>query len=267
MFIKSIVYAILAAAPVLAYEPVTCKANNTQNIVTSITSSDQFCTMLTGYGVYPVGPNEGCGSVYCYGPPSPLGPPMPDGYILSVNYEKTEHYVQVTGCMNSTVWGQNPTDDGGQMDSHGWPFSCKGYKKFVSLLEPSTNTYCLRCCDEDSNADCNTSKSTYGCNYVIPGKYTMADGSTCAPPPHSSGVKSETEKLAEPVHDSVQKDQPAKPSSAVDSKKASNPANKLANTAAASDEVIKTNAGSHLQSSFVAMGLTAAIAAIVSRVL
>ncbi|KAF8955046.1 hypothetical protein BGZ46_002747 [Entomortierella lignicola] len=173
----------LSATPALAYEPVTCTKNATQNIVTSITSPNQFCTMLTGYGVYPVATNEGCGSVYCYGPPSNLGPPMPKGYILSVNYEKKEHFVQVTGCMNSTVWGQNPTDDGGQMDSHGWPYSCQGYKKFVSLLEPSTNTYCLRCCDANDNEYCNTSISTKGCATIIPGNYTMADGSTCVPPP------------------------------------------------------------------------------------
>ncbi|KAF9154084.1 hypothetical protein BGX20_004760, partial [Mortierella sp. AD010] len=169
--------AALAAAPAMAYEPVTCKKNATQNIVTSITSNKAFCTMLTGYGVYPVAPNEGCGSVYCYGPPSDLGPPMPKGYILSVNYLATENYTQVTGCMDSSVWGQNPTDEGGQMDSHGWPYSCQGFKKFVSLLEPASNTYCLRCCKEDNNIDCNTSISTHGCWNVVPGKYTMADGS------------------------------------------------------------------------------------------
>ncbi|KAF9111358.1 hypothetical protein BGX27_005027 [Mortierella sp. AM989] len=186
MFTKSILlFAALAATPTLAYEAVYCDKNATQNIVTSITSANAFCTMLTGYGVDPVAPNEGCGSVYCYGPPSDLGPPMPEGYITSVNYVSTEHYVQVTGCLNSTVWAQNPKDEGGQMDSHGWPYSCKGYKKFVSLLEPASNTYCLRCCDEDSSKDCNTGKSTYGCATVIPGDYTMADGSACVPPPGS----------------------------------------------------------------------------------
>ncbi|KAF9901729.1 hypothetical protein EC991_005768 [Linnemannia zychae] len=193
MFMKAIAsLAILAATPLLAvvsaYEPVTCQKNATQNIVTSITSADSFCTMLPGYGVYPVAPNEGCASVYCYGAASKLGPPMPKGYILSANYAVSPNnsYVQVTGCIDSSVWGQNPTDEGGQMDSHGWPYSCQGWKKFVSLIEPASNTYCIRCCSEDNNVDCNTSISTKGCWNVIPGLYQMADGSVCAPPAGSN---------------------------------------------------------------------------------
>ncbi|KAF8936790.1 hypothetical protein BGZ47_009325 [Haplosporangium gracile] len=190
MFMKAFASLALLAAPLLvsAYEPVTCQKNATQNIITSITSADDFCTMLPGYGVYPVAPNEGCASVYCYGAASKLGPPMPKGYILSANYAVSPNnsYVQVTGCIDSTVWGQNPTDEGGQMDSHGWPYSCQGWKKFVSLIEPASNTYCIRCCSEDNNVDCNTSISTKGCWNVVPGLYQMADGSVCAPPSGSN---------------------------------------------------------------------------------
>jgi hypothetical protein len=158
MFMKAAIVVFAMAAPALAYETVTCKANATQNIVTMIKDQTQFCTMLPGYGVTPVAPNEGCASVYCYGAPSSLGPPMPKGYILSANYLKTTNYTQVTGCIDSSVWGQNPMDEGGQMDSHGWPYSCQGYPKFVSLIEPATNTFCIRCCNADNNIDCNTSK-------------------------------------------------------------------------------------------------------------
>lgn len=226
---KALASFALLATPLLlqvnAYEPVTCKKNATQNIITSITSANDFCTMLPGYGVYPVAPNEGCASVYCYGAASKLGPPMPKGYILSANYAVSPNnsYVQVTGCIDSSVWGQNPTDEGGQMDSHGWPYSCQGWKKFVSLIEPASNTYCIRCCSEDNNVDCNTSKfslshifslifpccescglkidlyspflllnlcvsgiSTKGCWNVVPGLYQMADGSVCTPPAGSN---------------------------------------------------------------------------------
>ncbi|KAH7055174.1 hypothetical protein BKA57DRAFT_453209 [Linnemannia elongata] len=184
---KAFLIAALAAAPavVLAYEPVTCTTKNkTQPIITSIDSASQFCTFMTGYGVAPVAPNEGCGAVYCYGQQKNGGLKMPDGYILSTNYLKndTAQYVQVTGCIDSSVWAQDPTDDGGQMDSHGWPYSCAGYKKFVSLLEPATNTFCIRCCMTTDNSDCNTSISTKGCWNVVPGVYTMADGSACKPP-------------------------------------------------------------------------------------
>ncbi|KAF9149126.1 hypothetical protein BG015_009111 [Linnemannia schmuckeri] len=190
MFMKAFASLALLTVPLLvsAYEPVTCQKNATQNIVTSITSANDFCTMLPGYGVYPVAPNEGCASVYCYGAASKLGPPMPKGYILSANYAVSPNnsYVQVTGCIDSSVWGQNPTDEGGQMDSHGWPYSCQGWKKFVSLIEPASNTYCIRCCAEDNNIDCNTSISTKGCWNVVPGLYQMADGSVCAPPAGSN---------------------------------------------------------------------------------
>ena len=169
MFMKALASLALLAAPLVvsAYEPVTCQKNATQNIITSITSANDFCTMLPGYGVYPVAPNEGCASVYCYGAASKLGPPMPKGYILSANYAVSPNnsYVQVTGCIDSSVWGQNPTDEGGQMDSHGWPYSCQGWKKFVSLIEPASNTYCIRCCSEDNNVDCNTSKLLSLCSF------------------------------------------------------------------------------------------------------
>jgi len=159
MFLKAALVAAALAAPALAYEPVTCQKNATQNIITSINpATKSFCTMLTGYGVYPVAPNEGCASVYCYGDKSNLGPEMPKGYILSTNFVVNTTYTQVTGCIDSSLWGQNPIDEGGQMDSHGWPYSCQGFKKFVSLIEPATNTYCLRCCNADNNVDCNTSK-------------------------------------------------------------------------------------------------------------
>jgi len=185
MFLKKALLIAAIAAPIFAYEPVTCTTKNkTQPIITSIDSANQFCTFMTGYGVAPVAPNEGCGAVYCYGQQKNGGLKMPDGYILSTNYLKndTAQYVQVTGCINSAVWAQDPLDDGGQMDSHGWPYSCVGYKKFVSLLEPATNTFCIRCCMSTDNSDCNTSISTKGCWNVIPGVYTMADGTACKPP-------------------------------------------------------------------------------------
>ncbi|CAO3570299.1 unnamed protein product [Mortierella alpina] len=195
MFLKKALLLVAAAAPLISGEKLTCTRNDTQvlkdakHITASITDANNFCTMLTGYGVKPVAENEGCGEVYCHGEVKDDGHPMPEGYILSSNYLKTPDYVQITGCINSSVWAQDPLDDGGQMDSHGWPFHCAGYKKFVSLLEPSTNTFCLRCCVEKENVHCNTSISTHGCYNVIPGNYTMADGSECKPPTLPPGTK------------------------------------------------------------------------------
>lgn len=156
MFLKATVALVALAAQALAFSTCDLPGSGTQNTTVSITNGSAFCLMLTGYGVFPVAQNEGCASSYCYGPASKLGPAMPKGYILSANYEKKSEYVQVTGCIDSSVWDQNPLDQGGQMDSHGWPYTCQGYKKFVSLIEPATNTYCIRCCN--SMNDCNTGK-------------------------------------------------------------------------------------------------------------
>ncbi|KAF9319938.1 hypothetical protein BGZ91_004846, partial [Linnemannia elongata] len=181
--LKTATLIVATAVSAIAYEPVSCKRNDTQDlskaqhITASITDGDNFCTMLTGYGVKSVAGNEGCSEAYCQGKIVDDGHPMSSGYILSSHFEKTDSYMQITGCINSAVWAQDPDDDGGQMDSQGWPFHCVGYPKFVSQIEPATNTFCIRCCDKDDNVDCNTSKSTLGCPVVIPGRYEMSDGS------------------------------------------------------------------------------------------
>ncbi|KAK3839461.1 MAG: hypothetical protein JOS17DRAFT_671351, partial [Linnemannia elongata] len=70
------------------------------------------------------------------------GHSMSPGYILSTHLEVTNSCKQITG-INSVVWAQSPDDGGGQIDSQGWPFHCAGYAKFVSLIEPSKNTFCI----------------------------------------------------------------------------------------------------------------------------
>ncbi|KAF9374806.1 hypothetical protein CPC16_001061 [Podila verticillata] len=193
MLIKTLLVLVAMAAPALAYEPVTCTPiNSTRSIIASIDDANDFCTFMTGYGVNPVAPNEGCAGVYCQGKVKNGAQAMPAGYILSSNYAKNTSYVQVTGCIDSSVWAQNPQDEGGQMDSHGWPYSCQGWAKFVSLIEPATNTFCIRCCDADNNVDCNTSISTKGCWNVVPGLYTMADGSACKPPANMTTTPTST---------------------------------------------------------------------------
>ncbi|KAG0335648.1 hypothetical protein BG000_007360, partial [Podila horticola] len=95
MFTKTLLFAALVAPAVLAYEPVTCSpVNATRSIITSIDSADSFCTFLTG-------------------PVKNGGLPMPKGYILSSNYARndTNQYVQVTGCIDSSVWAQDPMDE------------------------------------------------------------------------------------------------------------------------------------------------------------
>ncbi|KAF8958064.1 hypothetical protein BGZ46_002046 [Entomortierella lignicola] len=188
MLWKIVIALAAVAAPALAYEPVTCTRVGTFHNVTEINADGTFCTMLPPYGTQEVAPAEGCANSYCFGSQytntsSHLVGPA--DFILSVNYvnNATNQFTQITGCIDSTKWGLNPTDEGGQMDSHGWMYSCANSKKFVSLLEPATNTYCIRCCNGPNfETDCDTSHSTNGCWNLIPGLYTLSDGTSCPPP-------------------------------------------------------------------------------------
>ncbi|ORY99797.1 hypothetical protein BCR41DRAFT_295782, partial [Lobosporangium transversale] len=145
-----------------------------------IIDENNFCTMMPPYGAYPVAPNEACANSYCFGDKFQTNTSEylvgPKNFILSAHFveNKTAQYTQVTGCMDSSVWGLNPTDEGGQMDSHGWQYHCANSKKFLSLLEPASNTYCIRCCNgTDVDVNCDTSHSTKGCWNLIPGNYAM----------------------------------------------------------------------------------------------
>lgn len=57
-----------------------------------------------------------------------------------------------------------------KLDNHGSgspPNSvCSGYPYYVSLIEPNTATFCIRCCETYS--DCNAGRSAYGCDRVVP---------------------------------------------------------------------------------------------------
>jgi hypothetical protein len=72
---------------------------------------------------------------------------IPDGFIKSAHYVKTDTYVQVTGQIDYTKANLVGTDEGGQMDIKA-PVgsSCAGWQFYVNLIEPVTNTYCIRCC-------------------------------------------------------------------------------------------------------------------------
>ncbi|KAG0299150.1 hypothetical protein BGZ98_010296 [Dissophora globulifera] len=188
---------------------------------------------------------------------------MPAGYILSANYLVSTNFTQVTGCIDSSKWGQNPTDDGGQMDSHGWPYSCVGFKKFVSLIEPATNTYCLRCCNADNNIDCNTSISTKGCWNVIPGTYAMADGSVCKPP---TGSANSTTTNGVPIISGT----PAAPAPTGSAPitnppvAGSNGGTKSGSGSNTGSNTVKTSAAGRASSSFEFLGAAAAVAVAVA---
>ncbi|KAF9344027.1 hypothetical protein BGX26_004900 [Mortierella sp. AD094] len=186
---KTLIVLATIAASAFAEEASNCTrpAGGFHN-VTEVNADGSFCTMLPPYGVQNVAINEACANSYCFnGKYTNTSTHLvgPTDLILSANYlaNTTNSYTQITGCIDGSKWGLSATDEGGQMDSHGWKYQCAGSKKFLSLLEPATNTFCIRCCNGDNvDVDCNTSKSTAGCWNLVPGLYTMADGSACKAP-------------------------------------------------------------------------------------
>lgn len=103
---------------------------------------------------------------------APAAAAMPSGFIKSASYQTNTAagFVQVRGTLNIASYELSSKDQGGQYDNHGAgspPNSmCAGYPYYVSLIEPNTATFCIRCCETYS--DCNAGRSAYGCDRVVP---------------------------------------------------------------------------------------------------
>ncbi|KAI7895207.1 uncharacterized protein EV154DRAFT_37412 [Mucor mucedo] len=97
---------------------------------------------------------------------------LPAGFITKAVYQTNSAagFVQVRGTINRNAYELSAKDEGGQYDNHGAgsppKSACAGYPYYVSLVEPSTNDFCIRCCETYS--DCNAGRSAYGCNRVVP---------------------------------------------------------------------------------------------------
>ncbi|CAG8503172.1 5057_t:CDS:1 [Diversispora eburnea] len=135
-----------------------------------VESGDMFCIFLPkDYGGN-IGESESTAIAACTHE-SPNAYILPAGFIVSAHFKEDTGYVQVTGVMNGSIYGLSPTDSGGQYDMKAPPNSvCEGYSKFVNLVEPDVNHYCIRCCNDTSK--CDTGDSEKGCEYVIPGNYS-----------------------------------------------------------------------------------------------
>lgn len=97
---------------------------------------------------------------------------LPNKFIKSARYQTNtaSGFVQIRGTLNIDAYSLSSKDEGGQYDNHGKgspPNSaCAGYPYYVSLIEPNTATFCIRCCE--SYSDCNAGRSAYGCDRVVP---------------------------------------------------------------------------------------------------
>nr|CAG8653115.1 2593_t:CDS:1 [Entrophospora candida]CAG8658533.1 12542_t:CDS:1 [Entrophospora candida] len=97
---------------------------------------------------------------------------IPGGLIATAHFKADDGYVQYTGKINPDAYQLHHDDQGGQYDSVGAPAgaTCVGFDKFVNIIEPADQRFCIRCCTDSSK--CDTNDSTKGCPYVVPGDYS-----------------------------------------------------------------------------------------------
>ncbi|CAO3686196.1 hypothetical protein CU097_005125 [Rhizopus azygosporus] len=147
--------------------------------IAQIVDANNFCVFLPPEDSVDrnIADTEWEGQAFCLGnaPKATNAGKLKDGFILSAHYVATDKYVQVTGQMDPTKARLNTSDEGGQFDIKAPKgSSCAGWKYYVNLIEPVSNTYCIRCCNDDRT--CNRGISEKGCAHIIPGDYSGPKG-------------------------------------------------------------------------------------------
>ncbi|KAG0045095.1 hypothetical protein BGZ83_009654 [Gryganskiella cystojenkinii] len=141
----------------------------------ALISATKYCLMLPRKFGGNIADSEGTAISFCNKaiPTAPGAKILPSGFIRSVHFvhNQRKKYVQITGRIDRKKYGLSKNDDGGQYDMNAPHGSlCAGYAKYVQLVEPNEQIYCLRCCT--SSKDCPTGQSTKGCKAVIGGDYS-----------------------------------------------------------------------------------------------
>ncbi|KAF9085429.1 hypothetical protein BGX29_000828 [Mortierella sp. GBA35] len=141
----------------------------------ALISTDEYCIFLPPKYGGGIAENEDSAIAFCNKPiaTAPKAKILPPGLIKSIHLTRNTAagWVQITGKIDGSKYGLSAKDGGGQYDIKA-PVgaSYDGYKHFVELIEPDINRYCLRVCK--NKGDCNTGRSTYGCEKVVPGDYS-----------------------------------------------------------------------------------------------
>lgn len=163
----------------------TASSAGLSGLTVQISSSADFCLFLPSS---PGNKDENNGKVdtdaiadseksaisYCVKPNinAPGAGVFPSGFIKHARYQTNSAagFVQVRGTLDIAAFDLSSKDEGGQYDNHGSgsppKSTCAGYPYYVSLVEPSTADFCIRCCE--SYSDCNAGRSAYGCDRVVP---------------------------------------------------------------------------------------------------
>jgi hypothetical protein len=141
--------------------------------LTATVTPGAFCSFLPPEPGGNIAGSESNAVVFCNKPSSqaPNANIFPSGFIKTAHFAKGSGFVQVTGRIDRRAYGLSASDGGGQYDSNGAPPGGRvsGAKKFVNLVEPDREHFCIRACTDPSK--CNTGESTEGCEVVIPGNY------------------------------------------------------------------------------------------------
>ncbi|CAB4417412.1 unnamed protein product [Rhizophagus irregularis] len=140
----------------------------------TVESEEVFCSFLPKTHGEEIGDSEDDAIPFCT-KANPANAPgakkFPNGFIKSANFAKGKGFVQITGTIDRTKYKLKKSDGGGQYDTKAPSGAvCKGFKKFVNLVEPDINIFCIRCCTDTKK--CKTGESTKGCAVVVPGDYS-----------------------------------------------------------------------------------------------
>ncbi|CAO3576669.1 unnamed protein product [Absidia cylindrospora] len=151
-----------------------------------LTSANDFCLFLPPQAGANVATTEDDGIPFCMNSATVQGSqPFPQGFVTTAHYQQTESYTQITGFFDRTKYNLSPEDGGGQYDSHAnhkpTGASCQNFPFFVSIIEPTENRFCIRCCQNTD--DCKTGISQNGCQRVVtPGNYEDNNAFDAVPP-------------------------------------------------------------------------------------
>ena len=153
-----------------------------------INSANDFCLLM------PPDPTtqnlvdaEAVAVAYCTNPTNGTRP-MPDGFIKSAHYRKTDKYVQITGTYDPAIMNLGQQDCGGEYDSEGAEgignpagVTMKNGRYFFNFMGacdiPGSPIFCMRQCPDYEY--CNNRYDLMGCLFVAPGDYDKPGFENC----------------------------------------------------------------------------------------
>ncbi|KAI7820925.1 hypothetical protein BC939DRAFT_456589 [Gamsiella multidivaricata] len=141
----------------------------------ALRSPNEYCLFLPPMFGGGISESESSAVAFCNRPltSAPDARTLPRGFIKSLHFVQNDRkkYVQITGRIDRSKYGLSRHDSGGLYDEHAPEGArCAGYKHFVEMVEPDTQVYCLRCCQNE--ADCPVEGSMGGCRSMVRGDYS-----------------------------------------------------------------------------------------------